>query len=299
MNAGKIIGDIEKISAAMRPGANIASARLPLPALDLPREILLMRRSPRKQPSAIPIIHPDRFMLALTLRGGGAAVVNKVAFHLPPHSALLVFPHQFHHFTGLEGLDFLWFFCSFRLDHARDMLGLKNNPTSIPSSAWPLIHAIIGDYCNPRRMHPRILGRIAVNLWSLLLELADCVSVNNDLNTAPPEHPTRDIEFLEKLQTFLVEHLHEQICAGQTAAYIGLSRRSLYQRFQAIMGMGPAEYIQRLRIQKACSLMSTTDLTISQIADQVGYTSVFSFSRAFKRALRLAPSAYRAAHGRT
>ncbi len=293
-----IIADIARISGVLRPFSPIASARLPLPAMDLPREILLMRRSPQIHPSAIPIIHPDRFMLALILRGEGTAVINKVAFHLHPRQALLVFPHQFHHFTGLDKHDFLWLFCSFRMACARDIIGLKNNPAPIKPEMWPLVQALVRDYCDPDRMRPRLLGRIAVSLWSLLLALSDCMSLNTVKTAAPPEHPVRDLEFLEKLQTFLVDHLRDQISAEQVAGHLGVSRRCLYQRFQSLMGMGLNKYLQRLRMQQAAGLISTTDLTLSQVADQVGYTSVFSFSRAFKRALRLAPSAYRAAHGR-
>lgn len=268
------------------------SMTLPRPELDLPRDILLMRRSPQRQPTTKPIIHPDQYMLVLTMRGAGTAVINQIAFRLRARQAFLVFPRQFHHFTGLAGHDFLWFFCSFRLACNREIIRLRDTPTPIRKNLFPLIHALTADYCSPQRLQPRVLGRITVNLWTLLLELAAAAPASS-LVENQTVHPLRDMLFLEKIQNYLVSHLHEQITATQAAKHMGMSRRSLYQQFQDIMGLGLAEYIHRLRIQRAGSLMQTTDLTISQIADQTGYHSVFSFSRAFKRAMRFSPTAYR------
>jgi AraC-like DNA-binding protein len=287
-----IIDDIAKISTVLNP---VSSKLLTLPPMDLPQSIILMRRSPERYPSSIPIIHPDLHMLVLTLRGSGAAVINKIAFNLRPQEALLVFPHQFHHFTGLGKHDFLWLFCSFKLTYTRDIVGLKNNPVPIQPEMWPMIQALVRDYCNPDNMRPRRLADIAVNLWLLLLNLADYASANPREPTVAPEHPVRDVEFLEKLQTFLLDHLHEQISAEQIARHLGISRRCLFQRFNSVIGVGLHKHLLQMRMQQACRLICTTDLSLSQIADKVGYSSVFSFSRAFKRAYRKSPSAYRKA----
>lgn len=287
-----IIDDIAKITAVLHP---VPGQQLPLPPMDLPQCVMLMRRSPQRYPSSIPIIHPDLHMLVLTLRGSGTAVINKIAFHLRPQQALLVFPHQFHHFTGLGKHDFLWLFCSFKLTYTRDIVELKNNPVPIQPEMWPMIHALARDYCNPDHMRPRRLADIVVNLWLLLLTLSDYAAANPKKTAATPTHPVRDMEFLEKLQTFLLDHLHEKISAEQIARHLGISRTCLFQRFNSIMGIGLHKYLQKTRMQQACRLICTTDLTLSQIADKIGYSSVFSFSRAFKRAYRKSPSAYRKA----
>lgn len=263
------------------------------PAMDLPCDILLLRRSPRRLPTVRPIAHADQYLLVLALHGAGTAVINKIALRLYPRQALLVFPHQFHHFTGLSNHDFLWFFCSFRLVANREIIHLKDTPVPISRELWPIIQALADDYCSAQRLRPHILGRIAFNLWTLLLGLADAApacAVRQDSAASG-----REIAFLAKLQDYLVNHLADRMTAERIAGHLGMSRRSLYQQFHDAMGLGLGAYIRRLRIQKACSLMNITDLTISQISAQIGYNSVFSFSRAFKHATRQTPTAYRAA----
>ena len=127
---------------------------------------------------------------------------------------------------------------------------------------WPAIHELAADYCNFQRLTPRRLGRIAVNLWTLLLGLADTAPTGGEPAAVTP-HPGRDMVFLEKLQTYLINHLHAELSAADIATHMSMSRRSLYQQFQAIMETGLAKHIHRLRMQKAGSLLNATDLTIS------------------------------------
>jgi len=59
------------------------------------------------------------------------------------------------------------------------------------------------------------------------------------------------------------------------------------------MGMTVRSFLQRLRIEKACSLMDESDLTLSQIAQQVGYTDSKHFADLFRRHKDMSPKAYK------
>ena len=62
---------------------------------------------------------------------------------------------------------------------------------------------------------------------------------------------------------------------------------------KAITGSGTKEYITRIRIEKAKTLMETTGLTIAEISDLTGFASQSYFSTAFKNATGLTPSQYK------
>lgn len=77
----------------------------------------------------------------------------------------------------------------------------------------------------------------------------------------------------------------------------GLGRDALERRFNATLGMGPAAYLRRLRLNRAAELLQSTELPIAQIALECGYADAASFSRAFRSETGRKPSLLRrAAH---
>ncbi len=55
----------------------------------------------------------------------------------------------------------------------------------------------------------------------------------------------------------------------------------------------PAKYVQRVRIRKACAMLAGSDLSIKQIAAEVGFANRYHFSRAFKAHTNVSPARYR------
>jgi AraC-like DNA-binding protein len=77
------------------------------------------------------------------------------------------------------------------------------------------------------------------------------------------------------------------------AEAVGISRAAFAKRFTQLVGMPPLAYVTRWRVELALQQLRETDRTLASIASDVGYESVFAFSRAFKRLLGASPSAYR------
>ena len=74
---------------------------------------------------------------------------------------------------------------------------------------------------------------------------------------------------------------------------VGLSRSALHERFAAIVGQAPMEYLASWRIQAGAALLRDTTWTVASIALEVGYQSEAAFARAFKRALGKPPATWR------
>jgi AraC-like DNA-binding protein len=73
----------------------------------------------------------------------------------------------------------------------------------------------------------------------------------------------------------------------------GLSRSSLHERFAHLIGQPPMQYLTNWRMQLAAGRLRETDAKVLDVALDVGYESEAAFSRAFKRAVGLAPGAWR------
>jgi two-component system response regulator YesN len=75
------------------------------------------------------------------------------------------------------------------------------------------------------------------------------------------------------------------------AEYVNMSENKLYQEFKNCFGVTLSEYLENIRITKACQLLKA-NVTVKNVADMVGYSSDYSFRRAFKRVLCVSPSNY-------
>jgi len=79
----------------------------------------------------------------------------------------------------------------------------------------------------------------------------------------------------------------------QVASQIGTSRTVLSDRFKALLGRPPIEYLANWRIQLAAERLRLGHESVPSIAASVGYESVAAFSRAFKRVTGTTPGRWR------
>jgi AraC-like DNA-binding protein len=93
--------------------------------------------------------------------------------------------------------------------------------------------------------------------------------------------------------------LHQEPARAWTteslASELVISRSTLTRRFRTVTGAAPADYLTRWRMDLAAIRLRDTDDTLESIARSVGYTSVFAFSRAFRRSRSQAPGQFRSA----
>jgi AraC-like DNA-binding protein len=77
------------------------------------------------------------------------------------------------------------------------------------------------------------------------------------------------------------------------AQQVASSRSRLSERFTALMGTPPMQYLTQWRMQVAANLLLQTSAKVAAIGNEVAYDSEAAFSRAFKRATGVAPAAWR------
>ncbi len=80
------------------------------------------------------------------------------------------------------------------------------------------------------------------------------------------------------------------------AAAAGLSRAHFSREFSRAFGESPHSYLLTRRLERAATMLRTTDRSVTDICMGVGLTSVGSFTATFTRTFGRSPTAYRAAH---
>lgn len=71
-----------------------------------------------------------------------------------------------------------------------------------------------------------------------------------------------------------------------------ISPAYLSRLFKKEMGIGPAAYLQKIRIEAVKELLLSSDMTIKDISEAVGYQYVLTLNRAFKKFEGITPSQY-------
>lgn len=89
--------------------------------------------------------------------------------------------------------------------------------------------------------------------------------------------------------------LSEDISLAELATEARLSPFHFSRMFKYSFGVPPRVYLTQMRIEKACKLLVLTDLPITDIALNIGYSSSQALSRVFSKYLQMSPSVYRQA----
>jgi AraC family transcriptional regulator len=91
------------------------------------------------------------------------------------------------------------------------------------------------------------------------------------------------------------ERLSEDISLDELATEAQLSPFHFARMFKESVGVPPRAYLTRLRLERACELLETTDLPVTEIAMEVGYSSNQVLARIFVKHRQMTPSDYRRA----
>jgi AraC family transcriptional regulator of arabinose operon len=110
------------------------------------------------------------------------------------------------------------------------------------------------------------------------------------------EHSTRKNKKeneLEKIVQFMLDNVDKQITLEHMAAGTNFSKDHFIKIFRRRFGYTPMDYFIRMKMQKACELLATTDYSISRIAETLGYADCYYLSRLFKSKTGSSPRQFR------
>ena len=120
--------------------------------------------------------------------------------------------------------------------------------------------------------------------------------LNAGLVPAPEESTfsQADETFLLKLNKIIQENLdNSNLDVTLICKEIGMSRASLYNKLKALTDMGANDYINKFRREKAITLITHTDMSFTEIAEKIGFTTSRYFSTAFKQYTGETPTQYK------
>jgi LacI family transcriptional regulator len=170
------------------------------------------------------------------------------------------------------------------------ILGIDNDPIFCGVSC-PKLSSI--------DLNPSKIGRQAAALLSDIMKgrrpRQECISVEpaQVVTRESTDILTIDDADVAQAVRMIREQAGRQLRVSDIARDVGLSRRALEQRFQHALQRSPNEEILRTRMERAKTLLASTDMPLSLVAKRSGFSSQPYFTRAFHRRVGIVPNAYR------
>lgn len=106
--------------------------------------------------------------------------------------------------------------------------------------------------------------------------------------TCPSLNPS-----LRRILSYIDQNYMRRLTLDDVAQQVYLTRTYICQLFSAHMGISFVSYLEQLRLSKAQELLQATDMSIPQIAEQVGYSTPGYFAKVFKKRTGMTPVQYR------
>jgi AraC-like DNA-binding protein len=237
--------------------------------------------------------------LLFHIQGPAAAlVVDGQAFPLSPRQAVAVSPWQPHYYTPVDGraktLALVlyirpgWFVDAARRATATLRFGRVGIEVTDPLAR--LVFSVANDMLGEDDTDPGLEDR----LWALTQAAFDqsWQWTERGSNFTGPALPARDWRIRKALRV-LQDKIGDSGELDAVAREVGLSRPHFYKLFRAQMGVTPNIYLNTLRMERAIERLAETEVAVSEIGLDLGFSSQASFSRFFIANGVVPPSAYR------
>lgn len=121
------------------------------------------------------------------------------------------------------------------------------------------------------------------------------LSLMEYMKAAPDKTPenNKKLEALHRMIGFVQQNYSEKISLADIAAAGFVSRTVCCEIFRKLAGRTPVEYLTEYRISRSTDLLSSGDMSITEIADACGYGGSSYFTETFRRIMGCTPTEFR------
>ncbi len=129
-----------------------------------------------------------------------------------------------------------------------------------------------------------------IKVLELILYLSE---LSVDIKNRLTEYQSEQIEIIREIHEQLTKHMEQRFTIEALSKQYLMNPTTLKSIFKSVYGNSIAAHIKEHRMERAANLLLTTDLSIAEIAEQVGYDSQSRFTAAFKTFSGKLPKDYR------
>lgn len=151
-----------------------------------------------------------------------------------------------------------------------------------------ILEDMTGEYIKKRAGYQAVLKGYLLILLSKIFRLA----IENGKKTSSVNQK----EIVDTAIGYIKQHYSRSLSIDEVAREVLLSPSYFSAVFKNYTGLSIIDYVHRLRIARACLLFTTTDYTVDEVMNEVGYSDSKFFYKIFKRYTALTPGMYKRSH---
>ena len=231
----------------------------------------------------------DHYLIHYIISGQGSYTLNRKTHTLNAGDAFLVYPNTevIYQADVNDPWEYAW--VGFTGSDAAAILQATDF-----SREKPYIHAVPnGDEVKRQLLHiydargnsfehaVEMTGRLYTTL-ALFLQSAK----RKDTQLTAAAYVQKSVEYINANYSY-------PITVEDIAGYVGLSRSHLFRSFELVMQKSPKEYLTEFRMKQACYLLEHSGLSITAIANSVGFDNGLYFSKTFRKNKGMSTKEYR------
>ena len=246
--------------------------------------------------TVFPHVHGNCFELTHAMDGKGVIFTNGIEIPIRAGETYLSFPGDIHGITSDREEPLKFAFFAFRLESGElseifeQIIRLHNDPSKrifIHQGIENLISNGISELILDDPYSHRLLSSIANQLVCYIIREFAGDRRNTKLRVGTPQ------ELCYQMMNYINTHIYGMTNLTELSDYCGYSYSYLSDVFRKTTGETLADYHTERRMEVSVMLMQQNQYSVSQIAQMLQYSSIYSFSRSFKKHFGLSPTQYR------
>ena len=250
-----------------------------------------------------------RYVLLFNLMTDGTINIDGIHWRLEPGDAMMVFPYQFHHFIDLADTNLLWLFLTFELELPTAMQAFRHRILKMDKRCHELLARIIDHYqrgqsliLDPGKVQESRTDPLLLERSNRRLTLDAAILINHLREQVRQETPeaiqTGNIQgasnaLIRGIQNCLTSNAGSLQSVSDIAKDLNMSESNLRAVFRQQFNISLGAYIKNFRAHQAIQLMQNSQLSFTDIAFELGFTTLSSFSRFFTNTIGVSPRQYR------
>lgn len=174
--------------------------------------------------------------------------------------------------------------CHRRVSHTLQMIAMASEACAEIDQVTPPDPALCLKIVNELILQPDTWSKCSHQLRTLFEQLFAVMQEENDL---------RSHQLISRLHLFISEHLSEELSLMRLGEVVGYNASYLSSVYKKTTGQSLVDYVNQVRLERACQLLEDPALRIRQVALECGFESQQYFNRSFKKKWGLTPNEYR------
>jgi len=226
-----------------------------------------------------------------TVAGHGALEHNGKSYALGPGDAMLIHIPQDHCYF-LPKISEKWEFLYLDINGSEAMRIWRK----LTTETGPLFHfnedsPSLKLACDIYKQ--TIMNQISSPYSASFLAYQFVMTLAEELLPGGKSAATSTPDFIERVTTYTMNHLHEPLGVEDLANIAQFSRFHFSRIFKKSYGTTPSKFIHNMRIKRAIRLLQTERISIKEIADRCGFSDTSYFCKVFRKEFNISPERFR------